>query len=237
MNKKSLFFLGLFALIIGFAGCSKSNVTNGEKRIVGTWVLQLGEDTYSYVEVEDRDYEANDCDEESYKEETTYSGTATFNGTTLTRTQHSKIKYTSGNVTETEESDTTITYTYSFEITFNEDGSCFVKTKQKDHGSQEVNNMEETGRWYWIDANLEKVGIHIEGDHYSEMVMYIKSLDKKELIVSINQSFASEHTNNYTCEECCYNYTNGTQTDLIYSTYHTESYTSSGSQTFSKLKE
>ncbi len=237
MKRKSI-LLSLFvlAMIFVYVGCTKSNVTNGERRIVGTWVLQLSEYTDSTYSVLDRDYETNDCDYQSYVT-TNYSlSKSSFDGSTLTSVVHEEQNTTTGSETETYEFDTTYTYTYSKEITFYEDGTCIIKTALTNRVSGTVDNSEETGRWDWVDANLEKVGIIITGDFSeSNTVMYIKTLDRNELVISYVTTYSSDYNYNTTIENSCWSGTGFT--DLTYLTNTSNDKSQKGTQTYSKLKE
>jgi hypothetical protein len=239
MNKKFL-ALGIVLLFVAsiFVGCDKQHVKFGEKRIVGTWILTMSSSSTSSTDITIRTYEANECDYESYQNTDTEEYTSNYDGTTLTNYSKSKSVYISGTETETVESDTTINYTYSLELTFNEDGTCYVKTNRTDNGDGEVFNLEETGRWNWIDANEEKVGIYLYGDYmnsYEEL--YIETLSTKELVISYNKSGDVEDEYTTTYDDYCYNYETNEYSDLTFTSEGTGTEVETGSQTFTKSDE
>ena len=243
MNKKILVLGIVFVFVASiFVGCTKEHVKKGEKRIVGTWILKTQTNTYNSTDDDSYTYSVSICETIDYTSASTYIGTENFDGSTLKDYYKSSYTMTSGGTTNSSEHDTTISYTYSFELTFNEDGTCFIAEEKKDKGTGAIENASLTGRWDWIDdGNLEKVGIYVYGDYYDENIttyynLYIETLDKNELIISFEKSFESEGTYTSINYDWCYD------EDYNYIYYDRtseskQSLTNSGSQTFEKKDE
>ena len=236
MNKKIL-ALGVAVLVIAsvFVGCTKTNVKNGNKRIVGTWNLTAETSVSSYESNSSYDFSDNICDQEDYTTKNSSTSNDSFTGTTLTTTSTSSYTGADG-VTDTHSS--TETYTYSSEVTFNEDGTFTMKSNTEgtdENDNPVIDKYEMTGHWSWVDAAETKIGIQLEGD-YSLMNIYIETLDKEELVLNFEDKYMGEDT--YTTVDAGYCYDENY--DYVYydRTYvGTSTSTSSGTQTFAKKAE
>ncbi len=233
MKKRIFAFILTVFIAFTFSSCSKEYVKNGEKRIVGTWLLVSSNTTTSYYSL-DIDTYSKDCNSSTV--EYTSTSTSEFDGETLKDHTVYENKETEDGETEIDKGDTTILYSYSHELTFNDDGTCKIRWTKKDKGTGETYSYEETGRWQWIDANKEKVGIKIEGDfNIDEFYIYIESLKKDEMVTHFTRSYASE--NNYTTTDWCWDDNTGNYIEVTVNVQNKETYSGSGSQTFTKKDE
>ena len=120
-------------------------------------------------------------------------------------------------------------YTYSYEFTFNEDGTCNIDSKKKNVNTDEIKNIEETGRWDWIDSNEEKVGIYISGDYGENYIqIFIETLSRKELVVNFEHSLTSKIIDKIEDYSSCEG------NDVALTTTIDNLKTSSGTKTFTK---
>lgn len=232
MNK-TIFTTGLIILIFAvfFVSCKKSNVTNGNKRILGTWKLVSETSTNNYESNSKHTFPENICGFEDYTSSYVRTETYTFDGTTVHHT--GSKKETIDGETETKNYDTTYTNNYPFELTFMEDGTCIIKLASKPDLFYEYDDYSSTheysGYWNWIDSYEEKTGIRITIADYMEdglysdgfIELYIETLEKDELIFT----FDSKDTGSYESEN---NYNGCSDPITGEYIYVIETYTSSG---------
>jgi len=209
--KKVIITAGIigFVIMLILSSCTKTNVKFGNSRIIGTWKVtyeksvSIGEGTSNYV------YATNDCGYDNYN--TSYTEIDSVEIIENTVKSYSSYSETYGTETNSEQFDTTYTTNDTYEITFNEDGTCLIKETYRDNDGDNSynNNSEMTGHWNWIDAYEEKTGINIvmndDGDFDTyQTIMYIESLSKDELIFAfdMNYKYSGESTN---MDNGCYN--------------------------------
>ncbi len=234
--KKNIFKTGILLFTISFfifGSCKKQNVKYGNKRIIGTWTstsqksksTESGTDNYTFT--------VNTCDYNNYSSSYTNEDSTIIEGTTV-HEYYSDVEIVDGETT-TDKGDTTYTENDSFILTFNEDGTCKMKETSidtDDEGNPDNYEYEYTGYWSWIDSYEEKSGIVLDfsGNNNNKstdgtMRLYIKTLDKKQLIFS----FVSDYTNTYeytTYWNSCWNDNTQEYTDV----YRTKKGNSTGSQ-------
>ena len=225
----------LIVLALFFNACNKSNVKHGNKRIIGTWKLQSEsvETTISHSEsvVYSETYcYGNSNTSSSY----TLHSTETLEGSTVHDVSTRTDTYSDG-TQNTISLDTTYTVDRSFEITFNEDGTCTIKGHDKDiyeNGEYEYEYYEVTGTWAWIDSYKEKSGIEInfEGDDF--MYMFIDDLTKDEL--KFNYNYVNNTESEYSYNSQCYNSDLGDYVDYTYTTKSKTNKTETGTRVMKK---
>lgn len=231
MNKKFLIVgVAIAFMTTMFFGCTKTNIKNGNKKIVGTWVLSSETSSSNTVNEYTVTYATNDCDYENYNSKDVYDYTYSFNGTTRTRT--AKISETYEGVTESTE--TTTTSTYVRELTFNEDGTftSYTKNNETDEdGDTYESEYTETGYWSWVDGAETKMAIKIEGE--GETTIFVESMTKDEMVSTVTTSYTNTYTNVY--QEGAYCFTSDSY--ITQTNSGTETYTYNGSMTFTKKEE
>lgn len=229
----SLFVISLFV----FSSCTKTNVKHGNKRIIGTWELTSQKSTSLESGTDNYTFTTNTCGYVNYSSSYTDMDSTITEGTTV----HDYYSYS-----ETEDGETTVdsgdtTYTEDFTawITFNEDGTCKMKSAEKDtddNGYPDNYDSEYTGYWSWIDSYEEKSGIVIDftNNNMSKrsdgtMRLYIKTLDKEQLVFSYNTTYTSSYE--YTS---WWDYCSNDETDVYRTKKGNNTGTESGEMSFSK---
>ena len=187
MNKRILKIASiLFAIVLIFSACNKSNVKYGNKRIIGTWVHKSAKYTDVENYKETRTYTTNDCGYENSTDIGNWTSTVEINGNTVHEV--TTETYTEDGEEETNNIDTTYTQERVYELTFNEDGTFTEKTKYVSSSENYSNDKEETGNWVWVDSYKEKQAVKLiytyENWEGSSQIITIKSLDKDEFVLN-----------------------------------------------------
>ncbi len=239
--KKVIITAGIigFVTMLILSSCTKTNVKFGNSRIIGTWKVtyeksvSIEERTSNYV------YATNNCGYDSYN--TSYTEVDSIEIIENTVKRYSSYSETYDTETTSETFDTTYTTNDTYEITFNEDGTCLIRTSSNDtYGDNTYNNNSEyTAHWNWIDAYEEKTGINIvkndDGDFDTyQTIMYIESLSKDELVFAFDMDYkySGENSN---MDNGCYN--NETyEYDYFKTTItYTGNYSATGNRTMTKM--
>lgn len=168
--KNNLVKLGSILLLgaITVSGCKKGendpflSFKSRDSRIQGTWTLSSQSDTQTDM--------------------------SSFNGTVTTST--STATFASGLMTEVS-GGSTDAYSYSLELTINEDGTYTVVE------IVDGNTSEATGSWNWVDDVKNKVKISLDGSVYQ-----IDQLKSSEMVL-VEESFykSTDTSGDYTQSE------------------------------------
>ncbi len=197
---KSGILLSVISLFV-FGSCTKENVKHGNKRIIGTWTLSSQKSKSTESGTDNYTFTANVCGYDSYSSSYTDEDSTIIEGTTV----HEYYNYveTEDGETTTDKGDTTYTENDSFQLTFNEDGTCIMKETSIDtdsEGNPDNYEYEYSGYWSWMDSYEEKSGIVLDFSGINNkkstsgaMRLYIKSLDKEELVFE----YTTTYTNTY----------------------------------------
>ncbi|NOZ36242.1 MAG: hypothetical protein GXO80_13215 [Chlorobi bacterium] len=191
----SLFVISLFV----FSSCTKTNVRRGNKRIIGTWELSSQKSISQGSGNSNYTFTTNTCGYDNSSSSYTYMDSVMIEGTTVH--EYYSNSNTSSGVTTDDTGDTTYTQDDTSWMTFNEDGTCKMKETSKDtddNGYPDNYDSEYTGYWSWIDSYKEKSGIVIDLVNMSKsyggsrtMRLYIKTLDKEQLVFSYTTTYTS----------------------------------------------
>lgn len=206
----------LFAIVLIFSACNKSNVKYGNKRIIGTWVHKSIKYTQVINYKGTGTYTTNDCGYENITYIVNYSSTVEMNGNTV------HVVSSSTDIEDGEEEtiniDTSYTREQVYELTFNEDGSFTEKSQYSgsyndynNHSTSYSYNDESTGNWVWVDSYKEKQAVKLiytsknwDGENvFSSQLITIKSIDKNEFVLNFiyDETFVGEEYEVYD-EDC-----------------------------------
>ncbi len=158
--------LSLFLLvgILAITGCKKGandpflSLLSRDARITGTWKLSA----------------------EDYTRITTYASSGTTSSSTVTNSYD-------GNIMTVVTPAGTTTYSYSWTITIDKDGT-YSMTKIED-GTQD----DYTGNWWWLEDTKDKTRIAFDDDVESYLIDQLKN---KEMVLTQNTSYKTTNTAN-----------------------------------------
>jgi len=217
--KKNIIKISIFTLLALtiFAGCEKVNVKNGNNKIVGTWTLTSSEGKLFYDETEKESYlPANNC-AENYTYSEGYFSTLNYSGSSITELMYEYDRTQVGTSLDSLIYDTTFTYKYTKEITFNEDGTCkmiiYNENLYGEYADKYNETQEITGFWNWEDASLDKIGISITFHDY-QIFWYINEMSKKTMDITSNIDYTETNTLNST--DICDNVTIAISNTYVY---------------------
>jgi len=235
--KKNLIIVPLLAIFVVslLAGCAKVNVKKGEKKIIGTWTL-TGENITSVSEEKDvTTYLPINNYYQDYNKTWKFNATSTISGTTETTVSSESETYTPDTYLQNYTNDTTISRTYTYEITFNENGTFkeIIANTQASYAKSKLTNntynSERIGTWEWVDAIEQKMGIRLTYDMYFDdiyiysTILYIESLENETMKILVN-----------TTEIISSNSEADAYQDIVKKTTFTSTYSESGDKTFTK---
>jgi len=233
MKKNLIIFAIILPAILILASCEKENIKNGDKKIVGTWILtsqtttshQFNKNSTTYTPKIGyyNDYYSSFVSDDSYN----------FDGTKMTNIYKYTSEYVNGDYGDTTKVDTTYVYEHSYEITFNEDGTYYTNIiySETDNDITEKNNGEIKGTWTWIDCSTDKMAVKL--NNYK--ILYIEEMDKKGMTVKIEIS--EETSNEVNSKEIGWDYLNNVEVILNRKQTYSYTYSETGEQIFIKKEE